>query len=97
LLKGKNHRIALLPLPVPAQPATPKNRHLDRSNGQPYRPLRSGETPAFFAFAVAIACSLSPKHKNRHLDPKQLAFLQARAAEKPASPPQPLPHPKLNL
>jgi hypothetical protein len=29
-----------------------KPRHLDRSNGQFHRPLRSGETPAFvFAFA----------------------------------------------
>src|SRR5260370_7300178 len=28
-------------------PPTQSKRHLDRSNGQPYRPLRSGEIPVF--------------------------------------------------
>jgi hypothetical protein len=40
-------------------------RHLDRSNGQSHRPLRSGETPHFafavaLVFAVALACSYKP-------------------------------------
>jgi hypothetical protein len=37
-------------------PSNPNPRHLDRSNGQSHRPLRSGETPVF-RFALAVACT----------------------------------------
>jgi hypothetical protein len=60
----------LLPSSLPVSNKPTKARHLYRSSGQLYRPLRSGETPHFAVvvgcisrlccclyFAVAFACS----------------------------------------
>ena len=51
-------------LAVVRLPCVPQKRHLDRSKGQFYRPLRSGETPVF---AVAVVCSPTTS-TTRHFD-----------------------------
>src|SRR5216683_5355451 len=55
-----------LPLPLPVLSPNQNKRHLDRSNKQSYRPLRSGEIPVFRL--CSCRCSFSPTQNKRHLD-----------------------------